>query len=253
MKIQLTKKLIENAKPQPRPYELRDVQVKGLLRVQPSGHKAFICEWTRGKRRTLGAFSALTLEQARQQSMQAVAEYVQGALPAIGKPKVTSCTLSTFLHDRYAPWALTALKSGRGTVERIRASFKQSLNTQLAAIDASFIDSWSAARLTSTNRLGKQVGRVTVARDLASLRSAMTKAVEWKLLASNPLLDTSKKAQMPARSYATLALMKNHGFEPSWQHVMRAWCRAGHRVTSGAQHATTRCCRHCLQVATPIT
>lgn len=54
MKVQLTKRLIESAKPQERPYELRDLQAKGLLlRVQPSGHKADICEWVRGKRRTL--------------------------------------------------------------------------------------------------------------------------------------------------------------------------------------------------------
>ena len=124
MKVQLTKKLIENAKPQDRPYELRDVQVKGLLlRVQPSGHKAYICEWVRGKRRTLGAFAAMTLDDARTHATKIVADYVQNGLPAIGKPKVTTCTLRDFLHARYAPWALTALKSGKGTVERIRAAF----------------------------------------------------------------------------------------------------------------------------------
>ncbi|MDZ4328227.1 MAG: site-specific integrase [Pseudomonas sp.] len=194
MKVQLTKRLIENAKPRAKPYELRDVQTKGLLlRVQPSGHKAYICEWVRGKRRTLGASAALTLDDARLHATKIVAEYVQNGLPAIGKPKVTACTLRDFLDGRYAPWAMTALKSGKGAVERIRAAFAQSLDVQLLAIDAGFIDRWSAARLAATNRLGKRVGKVTVGRDLASLRSAMTKAVEWKLLSTNALLDIKQK------------------------------------------------------------
>ena len=66
MKIQLTKKLVMGAKPAPKPYELRDVLIKGLLlRVHPSGHRAWVVEWARGRRKTLGAFSELTLEDAR--------------------------------------------------------------------------------------------------------------------------------------------------------------------------------------------
>ncbi len=66
MRAQFTKRLLATAEPRERPYEIRDTQMKGLiLRVQPSGHKSWVIEWTRGKRRTLGAFSHLTLDQAR--------------------------------------------------------------------------------------------------------------------------------------------------------------------------------------------
>ena len=69
-----------------RPYEIRDTLMKGLLlRVQPSGHKSWIIEWTRGKRRTLGAFSHLSLEQARAHAAQATAEVIQRGLPSIAK------------------------------------------------------------------------------------------------------------------------------------------------------------------------
>ena len=55
MRAQLTKRLVQSAQPQERPYELRDTQVRGLLlRVQPSGHKAWVVTWEHGKRRTLG-------------------------------------------------------------------------------------------------------------------------------------------------------------------------------------------------------
>lgn len=56
MKAALNKRIAASAQPQDRPYELRDTQVRGLiLRVQPSGHKAWIVTWAHGKRRTLGA------------------------------------------------------------------------------------------------------------------------------------------------------------------------------------------------------
>ncbi|MCL1633953.1 Arm DNA-binding domain-containing protein [Luteimonas sp. SX5] len=77
MRAQLTKKLVTSAQPQDRPYELRDISIPGLIfRVQPSGYKAWIIEWSRGKRRTLGAFGHLTLEQARAHAAQAIRKKV---------------------------------------------------------------------------------------------------------------------------------------------------------------------------------
>ena len=43
MRTALTKRIVAAAQPQSRPYELRDTLVRGLiLRVQPSGYKAWI-------------------------------------------------------------------------------------------------------------------------------------------------------------------------------------------------------------------
>jgi hypothetical protein len=56
MSTVITKRIVATAQPKERPYELRDAQVRGLLlRVQPSGHKAWIVTWAHGKRRTLGS------------------------------------------------------------------------------------------------------------------------------------------------------------------------------------------------------
>lgn len=96
MSSALTKRIVLTAEARDRPYELRDAQVRGLiLRVQPSGHKAWIVTWVHGKRRTLGSVEHLTLDQARDQARQAVAEYVQSGLPTLAKSKPTSCTLET--------------------------------------------------------------------------------------------------------------------------------------------------------------
>lgn len=92
----LTKRIVLMSEPRDRPYELREAQVRGLIvRVQPSGHKAWIVTWARGKRRTLGSVQHLTLDHARYQARQAVAEYVQSGSPALAKSKHTSCTLGS--------------------------------------------------------------------------------------------------------------------------------------------------------------
>ncbi|KRA50872.1 hypothetical protein ASD72_17705 [Pseudoxanthomonas sp. Root630] len=85
--ITLTKRLVATAQSKDRAYELRDTQMRGLLlRVQPSGHKAWVVTWEHGKRRTLGSAGHLTLEEARGISRKIIAEYIQIGLPSIAKP-----------------------------------------------------------------------------------------------------------------------------------------------------------------------
>lgn len=196
MRTALNKRMCSAAQAQVRPYELRDTLVRGLiLRVQPSGHKSWIIEWTRGKRRTLGAFGHLTLDQARAHAQQTAAEYIQQGLPSIAKTKPTSCTLDAFLTDRYAPWARVELKRGQCYVERIQVVFAGMLDTPLTDFNAALIDSWWRDRLTTkTAKTSLPPTKATAARDLACLRSALTKAVDWGLLERNPLLGLRQKS-----------------------------------------------------------
>lgn len=132
MRIALTKRTVTTAQPRDRPYELRDTHVRGLLlRVQPSGHKAWIVTWAHGKRRTLGSAGHLSLDQARAHARHAIAEYIQQGLPSIAKTKPTNPSLRVFLTDRYAPWAHVELRGGRQYVERIEVVFAGLLDTPL--------------------------------------------------------------------------------------------------------------------------
>ncbi|WP_425479556.1 Arm DNA-binding domain-containing protein [Stenotrophomonas chelatiphaga] len=89
----LTKRIVFTAEPRDRPHELRDAQVRGMiLRVEPSGHKAWIVTWAHGKRRTVHSVEHLSLDQACDQARQAVAEYVQSGLPTVAKTKPPSCS-----------------------------------------------------------------------------------------------------------------------------------------------------------------
>ena len=133
MRITLTKRLVAQAQPQPKPYEMRDILVRGLiLRVQPSGHKAWVVTWQHGKRRTLGSIEHLSLEDARAHAAQAVAEAVQQRLPALATIRQRACTLREFLDDHYAPWAATELRRGSKYVMRIKTHFADLLDRSMS-------------------------------------------------------------------------------------------------------------------------
>jgi integrase len=189
MKIQLTKKLVMGAKPASKPYELRDVLIKGLLlRVHPSGHRAWVVEWARGRRKTLGAFSELTLEDARTAAAGAMAEALKHGAPGLAKPKRQEITLEAFLTEHYGPWAEIQLKWGRGVVDRLETGFCSLLGRRLREIDQLLIDRWWNDRLASVSvKTRKPVGKVTATREIAALRSALNKAIEWGFLEANPL------------------------------------------------------------------
>lgn len=183
MRTALTKRLVAQALPQARPYEIRDGQTKGLiLRVQPSGHKAYIVTWAHGQRRTLGSVEHVTLEQARAQATQAVADAVADKLPALAQSGRQRCTLDVFLDQHYGRWARAELRRGDCYVHRIRTALPGALGLPLNKIDAAWVDHWWMARITSG------VTKATASRDLACLRPALSKAVEWRLLDNNPLL-----------------------------------------------------------------
>ena len=172
MRIHLTKKIVATTQPQDKPYELRDTHVKGLLlRVQPSGHKAWIVSWKHGKRRTLGEVSHLTLDQARAHASQTIAEYIQKGLPSIAKRKAPSITLDTFLSDHYAPWAKTELKGADKYVARLKRVFPKALSKRLAEIDTAWIERWWAARLKETTRHETTITKATAWRDLEAVQS----------------------------------------------------------------------------------
>lgn len=194
MRAVLTKRLITSVAPQARPYELRDTQVQGLLlRVQPSGHKAWVIEWARGKRRTLGALGHLSLDQARAHAAQAMAEVIQQGLPSIAKPERPRCSLAAFLSDHYEPWARAELRKGERYVQRIRTAFAAALSKMLTEIDAAWVDRWWTERLGQKSRSGRLVTKATASRDLACLRAALSRAVRWGLLDRNPVMDAQPR------------------------------------------------------------
>lgn len=179
MATDLTKRLIDAAKPKLKPYELRDNMVRGLiLRVQPTGLRAWIVERARGQRRTLPQpYPTTTLEAARTQAMALLA----GAEPWDRPTVERVLTLRGFIREAYGPWAKAERKSGAATSARIESAFASLLDKPVTAFTTWALDQWKRDRLTA----GTQPA--TVNRDLNALRSALSKAVEWGALPANPI------------------------------------------------------------------
>lgn len=200
MRIALTKKIVATTLSRDRPYELRDAQVRGLLlRVQPSGHKAWVVTWEHGKRRTLGSADHVALDQARDIARKVIAEYVQSGLPSIAKPELPKITLRAYLDDHYAPWVRTELKQADDALRRIEQAFAYLLPMTLKDINAKVIERWWITRLQDTVRPGAKqtITKATASRNLATLRSALSRAVKWGMLETNPVANAALKVAKP--------------------------------------------------------
>lgn len=187
MKLKLTMRNVADAKPDATPYEMRDTDTRGLLlRVQPSGVKAFIVEWSRGKRSTLGRFPTLTLEGARKRARKAMTEVdtlgapaavIEAAKPLAGKVE----TFGDFM-ALYRPHLEATAKAGKATADCIEKQFGYLYGDKLDSIERVTFDQFKAKRLKAG------LNPATVNRDLDRIKAALSKAVEWKMLTANPLL-----------------------------------------------------------------
>ena len=189
MPIALTNRIVETMPVQDRPYEVRDTRVRGLvLRIQPSGYKGWILQWGHKNRRTLGPLGHLTLDQARTMASHLMAEFIQNGVPSLARVKTPKLTLRQFVADHYAPWAGTELRWGNRQALLLQRAFADLLSLPLAEVDTARLDAWWRKRLTMISaQSGKPVQRATAGREFASLRAALSKAVEWGFLKQNPL------------------------------------------------------------------
>ncbi|GGK24516.1 hypothetical protein GCM10009103_19700 [Pseudomonas koreensis] len=75
MKEKLTAKLLASLQITGQEYEVHDTTVGGLfVRVTAAGAKSYVVTWARGRKKTLGRIGILTLEQARAEATQYLAE-----------------------------------------------------------------------------------------------------------------------------------------------------------------------------------
>lgn len=169
----------------PKPIEINDTDLTGfILRVQPSGRVSYIVQLGRGKRITIGNAAVLTPTQGRLKAKVALGAQADGRDPKAAirvEEGAQVPTLGAFLTDTYAPWAEANRKTGAETVARIRSRCAEFLETPLDQITALDVEKWRKGRLAE----GVTVN--TVNRDLMTLKSALSRAVDWELIDKHPL------------------------------------------------------------------
>jgi hypothetical protein len=84
----LTSAVVRDLAPATKPYEVRDDRLRGILvRVQPSGHKAYYVEYARGRRVALGRADviapSITRDKAKRSSPRPSREKIRA--PSAGR------------------------------------------------------------------------------------------------------------------------------------------------------------------------
>jgi integrase len=192
MKTAITNTLVKSLKPQAKPYEVRDTELKGLLiRVQPSGMMSYYAEYARAKRIRIGRHPEITPTQARDKAKIILAEAHLGNDPMEARRENKIHTLESFVDERYTPWAEAHIKTHEDTIARLKASFPLLLPLKLNEITPWLVEKWRSDRL----KLGRK--KSTVNRDLNDLKSCLAKAVEWEILEAHPLAKVRRIKEDP--------------------------------------------------------
>ena len=184
MKARVNKKNIDAAKPGAKPYEIRDTSLPGFIcRVQPSGRKAYIVEYGRGRRVTIGNAAVLTPAQARVKVKEVLGQAAEGADPAAEKRKAKADTLKAFIELEYRPWTRAHRKHGDVWCDQILRVFEALAHKPLSEITVHQVER------VRTERLKAGISPSTVNRNVTCLRGALSHAVRSGYLEAHPLSD----------------------------------------------------------------
>lgn len=182
MQTNITTRTINTVKPEAKPFEIRDTGLKGLLlRVQPSGIMTYYVEYKRGKRVKIGRADAITPVQARDLARNILAGVCKGEDPTDKKRLAQAQTYLQLLEETYKPWLMSNLRTGEATFDRLKKSFTEFHSLKLHEIHPFLVEKWRSRRQKDG------IKPTSINRELADLRSFLTRAVQWGMLENHPL------------------------------------------------------------------
>ncbi len=173
MRAKLTRAVADRAKSRDIPHRIYDTQISGFsLRIQPSGRKSWVLQVKR-KTYTLGQYPVMSVVLAREK----VQEILLGNVPMQNK---RIPTLGEFIEEYYKDFAETNYANPKESISHlIRTGFSGKCIDAIRVID---IEQYR------TKRLNAGIAPSSINRQLAILKAALQKAVEWEILQINPLM-----------------------------------------------------------------
>jgi len=193
MQTRITNRTAEIISAKEKPYEIRDVDIKGfLLRVQPSGIKtyyyAFRAPDGKKQRIWIGKHGSITATQARDAAEIHAGKVALGGnvqeekkQTRLKTEQLKFSTLEGFIDHKYQAWVEAERKSGKTTIKRLKKNFAHLLSRPLDDINTWVVEKWRGERLK------EGIKPATVNRDITTLKAALSKAVDWEVIDKNPL------------------------------------------------------------------
>ena len=195
MKTKITQSIVANLQAAAQDVIVVDNSLPGfVLRIRPTGTKIWYFRYRivggPQRRLVLGRFPGVGAAAARQLALQAAGDVARGVDVLVRKREMRAegerarhNTLTTFITQRYEPWALTYLKSAEFQVERIKADFADWMAKPLVDINSWLIEGWRKRQLAAG------LAPSTINRNLQRLRGLLSKAVQWKVIDQHPFAD----------------------------------------------------------------
>lgn len=172
MKKRITQAVATRAKPTAKPYQIHDTLIPGfVLRIQPSGRKLWKLIVNR-KTITLGEFPQMSFSMAQTKARQILSSPIEPQQRQV-------LTLRQYVDEYYHDYS-QAHHARPGGAERVIERIGI-WDRKLDEISPADIDKDCTARLTAG------IAKATVNRDVAVLKAALSKALEWDLITVNPL------------------------------------------------------------------
>lgn len=185
MKEKLTAKLLGSLQVTGNEYEVHDTTVGGLfVRVTAAGAKSYVVSWARGRKKTLGRVGILTLDQARTEATQYLAEARAHGEPLAvtqGRRGATLPSLRDFIDDTYMPWFKAHHKGHEKTQHTLSNNFDPIMSQRLDAITGRDLEQIRTGWMQTGNKAS------TVNRKMGSISGVFSRAVEWEYIDTHPL------------------------------------------------------------------
>lgn len=185
MKEKLTAKLLGSLHVTGNEYEVHDTTVGGLfVRVTAAGAKSYVVSWARGRKKTLGRVGILTLDQARTEATQYLAEARAHGEPLAvtqGRRGATLPSLRDFIEDAYMPWFKAHHKGHEKTQHTLSNNFDPIMSQRLDAITGRDLEQIRTGWMQAGNKAS------TVNRKMGSISGVFSRAVEWGYIDTHPL------------------------------------------------------------------
>ncbi len=201
MKSKINNTLVKKLVPEEKEYEIHDADLKGFfLRVFPSGTMRYVCQYKRGGKINIGTVGVITPAQAREKAVEILNDFNKGMDPKAKKVVNAPKTLQDFIENEFNPWVMAHHKRGNKTIASLIHCFSKLFSKPLTEITPAIIEQWRSKRINDG------ISNATLNRDIGTLKSAMTKAVEWGFIQESPLknLKLSKIDRSPKVRYLSV-------------------------------------------------